>query len=140
MIDALPLVFGFGRQELIANAGIAGGIAMGLAVLAMLLVSVLPAYSDSWAERLGTTDTTPSGPDPKEVIPGREEPITAPSTSRSAAPDASTVDADEENTAIPEPETAGEEQSADDEAEDVGRAEEARENAADQRDDENPAN
>lgn len=115
MIEALPLVFGVGRQELIANAGIAGGIAMSLAVLAMLAVTILPNYSESWAERLGTTDTTPSGPDPKEVIPGREGPIAAPGAGRDGSTDASndvaetTEEADAEgSTAIPEPETAGE--------------------------------
>lgn len=136
MIDALPLVFGLGRQELTANAGIVGGIVMALAVAVMLFVSVLPAYSESWAERLGTTDTTPAGPDPKEVIPGRDEPIAAPSTSRSHSPDADTetVDADEESSAIPEPETAGDETT-----DNAGRAEEARQNAADNRDDDDPA-
>jgi len=136
MIDATPLLFGLGRDSLIANAGIAGAIAMSLAVLAMLLVSVLPAYSESWAARLGTSETTPSGPDPKDVIPGREEPIAAPSTSRSHAPDAdsSSVDPEEDSTAIPEPETAGDEQT-----DDAGRAEEARQNAADERGDDDPA-
>ena len=109
MIDALPLVFGFGRQDLIANAGIAGGIAMSLAVLAMLVVSVLPAYSESWAERLGTSDTTPAGPDPKEVIPGRDEPIDAPGQGDVATPDTAGEDTFEEtgSSAIPEPQTAG---------------------------------
>lgn len=110
MIDLLPLVFGFGRQELIANAGIVGGVAMGLVVVAMLVVSVLPAYSESWAERLGTTETTPAGPDPKDIVPGREEPIAAPGAADTAAPDASEASGDDEegSTAIPEPETAGE--------------------------------
>lgn len=113
MIDALPLVFGLGRQDLIANAGIVGGVVMALSVVAMLVVSVLPAYSESWAERLGTTDTTPAGPDPKEVIPGRDEPIAAPgaagSTADTSGADAADAEDDEAgSTAIPEPETAGE--------------------------------
>ncbi|AGN00598.1 hypothetical protein L593_03235 [Salinarchaeum sp. Harcht-Bsk1] len=109
MIDPLLLVFGFGREDLIANAGIAGGIAMSLAVVAMLVVSVLPAYSESWAERLGTSNTTPAGPDPKEVIPGRDEPIEAPGQADVVAPDAAGDDTLENtgSSAIPEPQTAG---------------------------------
>ena len=92
-----------------ALAGIAGGIAMSLAVLAMLVVSVLPAYSESWAERLGTSDTTPAGPDPKEVIPGRDEPIDAPGQGDVATPDTAGEDTLDEtgSSAIPEPQTAG---------------------------------
>lgn len=107
MIDLLPLVFGFGRQELIANAGIVGGIVMGLAVLAMLLVSVLPEFSESWAERMGSTDTTGAAPDPKEVIPGRDEPIAAPGAGTSQLDEADEADAETDSSAIPEPETAG---------------------------------
>jgi len=106
MFDAVPLVLGLGRQDLIANAGIAGGIVMGLAVLAMIVVSVLPAFSESWAERLGTTETTPAGPDPGEVIPGREEPLAAPSAGGAGTQDPAS-NADDESTAIPEPETVG---------------------------------
>jgi|GEM_PF-2713470 len=142
MMDVLPLVFGFGRQELIANAGIAGGIAMALAVLAMIVVSVLPAFSESWADRLGTSNTTPTGPDPKEVIPGREEPISAPSALQSGG-GATGDDAASGETAVPEPETAGTDdgdvQAADGDDTDgdsAGRAEEARTNAADERSDE----
>lgn len=136
MIDAALLVFGLGREELTANAGMIGAIVTAAGVLAMVLVAVLPAYSDRWAERLGTSETTPNGPDPKEVIPGREEPIAAPSTSRSHAHDAdvSTIDPEADSTAIPEPETAG-----DGNADDAGRAEEARQNAADDRGDDDPA-
>jgi hypothetical protein len=108
MIDALPLVFGFGRQELIANAGIVGGVVMALAVVAMIVVSMLPEYSESWAERIGRTDTTESAPDPKEVIPGRDEPIPAPGAAASTAETTGVEDAEPDSTAIPEPETAGE--------------------------------
>lgn len=136
MIDAALLVFGLGREELTANAGMIGAVVTAAGVLAMVLVAVLPAYSDRWAERIGTSETTPSGPDPKEVIPGREEPIAAPSTPRSHTPgaEASTTDPGEDSTAIPEPETAG-----DGNDDNAGRAEEARQNAADERGDDDPA-
>lgn len=135
MIDVALLVFGLGRSELTTNAGIVAAVVMGLAVVAMILVAMLPAFSERWADHLGTSDAAEGGPDPSEVIPGREEPIAAPSTSRSAAPDGSADD--EENTAIPERETAGEEGSTDED--EAGRAEEARQNAADERGGDDPA-
>jgi len=111
MIDpGQVLLLGFDRQDLIANAGIAGGIIFGLTVLAMIAVAVLPAYSDRWAEWLGTTNTTPAGPDPAETIPGREEPIPPEESGRGTDPALGGEDdeATAASSATPEPEVAGE--------------------------------
>lgn len=80
MVDpAALLVLGLSRQQLTTIAGVAGGVAAVLATGAMLAFSVLPAYSQRWTERLGVAEPGRSGPDPTEVVPGRDAPIASPS-------------------------------------------------------------
>lgn len=106
------LVMGLSRQQLTAAAGVAGGLAVALTTAALLAFSVLPAYSERWTDRLGSAEPGRGGPDPAEIVPGRDGPIAEPSPRGTAdvdgalgAPDA--ADADDLPSAIEADTAAG---------------------------------
>lgn len=88
-------VFGLDRDALMMYAAIAGGLAVTATVLAMLVVSVLPAYSESWAERLGASTDLDSAPKPADEIPGFDEPVTPGGEGEDAARAEEALEADD---------------------------------------------
>lgn len=67
-------MFGLDRDPLLLAVSIAGGIVVAITVIAMLWVSVAPAYSQKWNDALGASGD--EAPSPADEIPGFDEPVT----------------------------------------------------------------
>lgn len=70
-----PLLLGFGRETLTTAVGAIGGLVSLVVVLAVVGLALAPQVSSRWAENLGVAEQA-GGPDPAEVVPGFQDPVT----------------------------------------------------------------